>query len=102
MGLIIGGSVAFSIGAAFMGPSHGFTRLTPSLLVVAAFIIGAGLIARAMQRTPMSTTVVVGLGVEALLTVLIGVFVLGDRITLLQGFGVALVITGVALVRVEF
>ncbi len=100
MGLIIGGSVAFSIGAAFMGASQGFTRLTPSLLVAVSFILGAGLLARAVQKTPMSTTVVVGLGIEALLTVLVGVFVLGDRFTPLQGVGMLLVVCGVALVRV--
>jgi multidrug transporter EmrE-like cation transporter len=102
MGLIIGGSVAFSIGAAFMGASQGFTRLTPSLMVALSFIIGAALIARAVQRTPMSTTIVLGLGIEALLTVLFGVFLLGDRLTLIQGLGMLFVVIGVALVRAEW
>jgi multidrug transporter EmrE-like cation transporter len=99
MGLIIGGSVAFSIGGAFMQASRGFTRLTPSLIVAVSFIIGSALIARAVHHANLSTTIVIGLGIEALLTVGFGIMVLGDKVSLRQAAGVLLVVGGVCLVR---
>jgi small multidrug resistance pump len=99
MTLVIGGSLAFSVGGAFMKASHGFTRLVPSLIVAMSFLIGAGLLAKAVRTTDMSSTLVLSLGVEALITVAIGVLILGDRLSLAQGLGMLMVIGGVALVR---
>jgi small multidrug resistance pump len=99
MTLVIGGSLAFSIGGAFMKASYGFTRLVPSIIVAMSFLIGAGLLAKAVRTSTMSSTLVLSLGVEALITVAIGVLILGDRLTVYQGLGILMVIGGVALVR---
>lgn len=99
MGLILGGSVAFSIGAAFMKPSEGMTRLVPTLVVVASFVIGAVFLARAASKATTTSTVIAGLGLEAGLTLAIGSLLLGDRISVRQAIGLVLVLGGVALVR---
>lgn len=99
MGLIFGGSLAFSIGVAFMKPSQGLTRMVPTMIVVLSFVIGAVFLTRAVTATTTSTTIIIGLGLEATLTLAIGWFLLGDRINLRQALGVALVLCGVALVR---
>jgi multidrug transporter EmrE-like cation transporter len=99
MGLIIGGSLAFSIGGAFMKASNGLTRLPATLVVIVSFIIGAGLLTRAVTSANLSTTIVVGLGLEAVLTIGIGIVFLGDRISVGQAFGMLMVLAGVTLVR---
>ena len=58
MATIIIGSVAFSIGGAFMRMSDGFTRLWPSLIVATCFVVGAGFLAKAVNRGGLSTTYV--------------------------------------------
>ncbi len=100
MGLVIGGSVAFSIGGAFMPATNGFRVLSPSLVVALSFLIGAAMLARAVAASNLSTTMTLGLGIEALLTVGVGRFLLGDRITVVQALGMLLIVEGVVLVRV--
>jgi multidrug transporter EmrE-like cation transporter len=99
VGLILGGSFAFAVGGAFMKASHGFTRFVPSACVVMFFAVGAAFLARAMTTENMSSTVVVGLGIEAVLTVVLGMLLLGDRITPAQFAGLLFILGGVVLVR---
>jgi len=99
MATIIMGSVAFSIGGAFMRLSDGFTRLWPSLVVASCFVIGAGFLARAVHRGGLSTTYVLGLGIEALLSVGIGLAVLGERLTPAQTTGIAIILIGLITVK---
>ncbi len=99
MALIIGGSFAFSIGAAFMKSSQGLTRMLPTMMVVLWFLIGAGLLTKAVTAESTSFAIMVSLGLEALITILIGAFLLGDHISARQALGMAVVIAGVALVR---
>ena len=96
---IIFGSVAFSIGAAFMGVTDGFTRLWPSIVVAACFVAGAGFLARAVHTGGLSTTYVIGLGIEALLTVGIGLAVLGERLTAAQTVGVGIILVGLVTLK---
>jgi small multidrug resistance pump len=81
MATIIIGSVAFSVGGAFMRLSEGFTRLWPSVIVATCFVVGAGFLAKAVNRGGLSTTYVIGLGLEALISVGIGLALLGERLT---------------------
>ena len=96
---IMGGSLAFSVGAAFMKSSQGFTRLVPTAVVMISFLLGAAFLTRAVKTNNMSTTVIVGLGIEAVITVSIGIFLLGDRLSVRQAIGVLLVLVGTALVH---
>jgi small multidrug resistance pump len=99
MGLIIGGSIAFSIGGAFLRASEGFTRIIPTFIVAASFVLGSAFLARAVTNGNVSTTIVVGLGIEAAITVAIGLCLLGDRLTISQAVGMLLVAGGVALIH---
>lgn len=96
---VIVGSLAFSIGGAFMGMSAGFTRLWPSVLVAACFVIGAGFLARAVHHGGLSTTYVIGLGIEAVLSVVIGLAILGERLSGLQTAGIAIVLVGLVTLK---
>ena len=96
---IIVGSVAFSVGGAFMGHSAGFTRLWPSVIVAACFVVGSGFLAKAVYRGGLSTTYVVGLGVEALISVAIGLAILGERLTISQSAGIAIILVGLLTLK---
>jgi multidrug transporter EmrE-like cation transporter len=98
--LIAGGSVSFSIGAAFMKASHGFSRPLPSAVVAALFLAGAVLLSRAVMVDSMSSAIVIGLGIEAVVTVLIGVVVLGDSVRAAHLLGMMLIVAGVGVLRV--
>jgi len=99
MATIIIGSVAFSIGGAFMRLSEGFTRLWPSLVVASCFVVGAAFLAKAVNRGGLSTTFVIGLGFEALISVGIGLALLGERLTVAQTAGIAIILVGLATLK---
>jgi small multidrug resistance pump len=99
MATIIIGSLAFSVGGAFMGLSDGFTRLWPSVVVAMCFVIGAGFLARAVHRGGLSTTYVLGIGIEAVISVAIGLTILGERLTVAQTAGIAIILVGLATVK---
>ena len=99
MATIIIGSVAFSVGGAFMRLSEGFTRLWPSVIVATCFVVGAGFLAKAVNRGGLSTTYVIGLGLEALISVGIGLALLGERLTVSQTAGVAIILVGLATLK---
>jgi multidrug transporter EmrE-like cation transporter len=96
---VCAGSALFCLGGAFMKASHGFTVPFPSIVVAMSFMVGAVCLSRAVTGQMLSTTLIIGLGVEALGAVALGVFVLGERLSLPQTGGVALVISGVVLLR---
>ena len=92
-------SCAFAVGGAFMKPSGGFTRLVPSGIVIACFLLGAIGMTLAVHRGSLGTTYLVGLGLEAIAAVGIGVGALGERLSSEQTDGIVLVISGLLLVR---
>jgi small multidrug resistance pump len=96
MATIIIGSLAFSIGGAFMGLSDGFTKFWPSVAIAVCFVVGAAFLARAVNRGGLSTTFVIGLGVEAVISVGIGLALLGERLTAAQTAGIAIILVGLA------
>ena len=99
MASIIIGSLAFSIGGAFMGISDGFTKFWPSVVIAACFVVGAGFLAKAVNRGGLSTTFVIGLGIEAVLSVGIGLALLGERLTAAQTAGIAIILVGLVTMK---
>ena len=69
MGALILSSIAFSVGGAFMKPSPGLSRLAPSVAVVACYVVGSVLLTHAVSHRDLSTTYVLGLGVEAVVSI---------------------------------
>jgi multidrug transporter EmrE-like cation transporter len=96
---IIIGSLAFSIGGAFMRQSDGFTRFWPSVAIAACFVIGSAFLARAVNRGGLSTTFVIGLGIEAVISVGIGLALLGERLTGAQTAGIAIIFVGLVTLK---
>ncbi|RMI29932.1 DMT family transporter [Nocardia stercoris] len=76
--------------------SAGFTKLVPSVLVVVGYLVAFGALSQALKRG-MAVGVAYGIwsaiGVAAVAT--IGALWLGERLTLIQAGGIALIILGV-------
>ncbi len=92
-------SVAFAAGGALMKWSHGFSRVLPSVAIAALFLLGAAAMARAVTTDGLSTAFVMGLGIEAVLSVALGVTLLGERLRPVEWGGIGLIVLGVGLLR---
>ncbi len=99
MATIIIGSLAFSVGGAFMRLSDGFTKFWPSVIITACFVIGAVFLTRAVTTGGLSTTYVIALGCEAVISVGIGLAVLGERLNASQAAGIGIVLVGLATLK---
>jgi multidrug transporter EmrE-like cation transporter len=99
VGFVVVASLAFATGGALMKVSAGFTRAWPSVAVAALFVLGAFLLARAVGTEGLSTAYTYGLGVEAIMSIVVGMSVFGERLTPVQLVGLALIVVGVAGVR---
>lgn len=92
-------SLAFGVGGALMKWSDGFSRIVPSAAVGMLFLLGAAAMARAVTADGLSTAFVMGLGIEAVVSVALGVAVLGERLRPMEWGGIGLIVAGVALLR---
>lgn len=96
--LIVAG--LFEIVWAFaMKQSHGFTRLWPTVIFVAANILSVALLAWAMRTLPLGTAYVVWTGVGAVGAFVAGIWLLGEPATLLRIAAAALIVAGLGLMR---
>lgn len=98
MELIIS-SVAFGVGGAFMKQSAGCTRVAPTTAVIACFVLGAVFMTRAVRHANLATTYMVGLGIEAVFAVGVGLLMLDERLTSREGIGILVIGVGLALLR---
>ena len=96
---MIAASTAFALGGAFMKVSDGFVRVWPSLAVVGLFVLGSFLLTRAVHAGGLATSYTFGLGVEAILSIILGMYVFGERLSPAQLIGIALIVVGIAGVR---
>ncbi len=84
----------------FMKESHGFSRLGPSVITVAAMIVSFVLLAIAMRSLPLGTAYTVWTGIGAVGAFGLGVVVLGEPLSLLRVAAAALILSGIVLMKV--
>lgn len=99
VGLVVAASVAFGCGGAFMKSADGLSRPWPSAAVVASFLVGAVLLARAVRTEGLAVAYTMGLGVEAVVTLVLARYVFGEHLSVNQLAGIGFIIAGVAGVR---
>lgn len=97
--LLIAAALSYSIGGYFMKLSEGLSKGEPTLLVLTLFCLGATLQIMAMRQREMSSTYIVVLGFEAVTALLLGIFVLGEALTMIKLLGILVVVVGVVLLR---
>lgn len=80
--------------------SHGFSRLTPSIVTVTAMLASFTLLARAMRDLPLGTAYTVWTGIGAAGAFMVGVLVLGEQASPLRLLAAGLIIAGLVLMKV--
>lgn len=81
--------------------SHGFTRLTPSIITILAIIASMGLLAYAMRDLPVGTAYAIWTGIGAVGTAIVGIIFLGESANMFRLLSLALIITGLIGLKVS-
>ena len=75
--------------------TEGFTRLWPSVGTVAAMAVSLGLLGIAMKSLPVGTAYAVWVGVGAVGTAILGIFLLGEPANTGRVLSLALIVAGI-------
>lgn len=76
--------------------TDGFTRPMPTAFTIISMIISVVLLGLAVKTLPMGTAYAVWTGIGTVGTVLLGIWLLGDPATLVRVACIALIVTGIA------
>ncbi|MBT2410018.1 multidrug efflux SMR transporter [Streptomyces sp. ISL-12] len=97
--LLVGAIAAEVAGTTAMKYSEGFSRLVPSLLTVAGYVISFTLLAQTLKTLSVGTAYAIwsGLGTAAIAT--IGVVFMGEGMTAAKAAGIGLIIVGVVVLN---
>ena len=92
--LVIAGllEVVWAIGLKY---THGFTRLTPSVITVTAMIVSIVLLSWAMRTLPVGTAYAVWTGIGAVGAAITGILLLGESASLARIASLALIVAGI-------
>ena len=84
--------VVWAIGLKY---THGFTRLTPSVITVTAMIVSIVLLSWAMRSLPVGTAYAVWSGIGAVGAAITGILLLGESASLARIASLALIVAGI-------
>ena len=87
--------------ATAMKQSHGFTRLGPSLVTLAAMLASFGLLAFAMRSLPLGTAYMVWTGIGAIGAFVVGIVALGEPASPGRLLAGALILGGLVLMKLS-
>jgi len=85
--------IAWAIGLKY---TDGFSKLVPSTLTVAAMVASVVLLGLAMKQLPVGTAYAVWTGIGTIGTVILGIFLLGESAAPLRIACLALIVLGIA------
>ncbi|MGW6025016.1 DMT family transporter [Streptomyces sp. NPDC055099] len=98
-GLLAGAIVAEVAGTTAMKYSEGFSRLWPSLITVAGYLIAFTLLAQTLKTLSVGTAYAIWAGIGTAAVAAIGMIFMGESAGLAKIAGIALVIAGVVLLN---
>ena len=75
--------------------TEGFTRLTPSVLTLAAMAASMALLGLALKTLPIGTAYAVWTGIGAVGTALLGIWLLGEPATVMRLVCIGLIVSGI-------
>lgn len=86
--------------AVAMKYAEGFTRLVPSIVTIAFYLLSAVLLSLALHRLPLGTAYAAWTGMGIVGTTILGVFLFQETLTLAQAACLLLIITGIAGLKI--
>lgn len=92
--LLIAGllEVVWAVGLKY---THSFSRLTPSIITIAAMIVSMALLAWAMKTLPVGTAYAVWTGIGAVGAAITGILLLGESANPMRLASLALIVVGI-------
>ncbi|MBL8891430.1 MAG: quaternary ammonium compound efflux SMR transporter SugE [Planctomycetaceae bacterium] len=92
--LIVAGlfEVGWAIGLKY---TEGFTRFWPSVATVVAIVISMSLLGLAVKTLPVGTAYAVWVGIGTVGTAVLGIFLLGETVTMLRLLSLSLIVAGI-------
>lgn len=88
------------VGTSFLKSTEGFTKLWPSLIVIAAYGICFFSFSKALYSINLSFAYALWSGLGIVVSTLVSVFVFKEGITPLSIFGILLILAGVVILNV--
>lgn len=81
--------------------THGFTRITPSIITILAIIASMGLLAYAMRDLPAGTAYAIWTGIGAVGTAIVGIIFLGESANIFRILSLCLIVAGLIGLKVS-
>ncbi len=97
--LLSGAIVAEVCATTAMKYSDGFSRLWPSLLTVAGYLVSFALLAQTLRTVAIGTAYAIWAGVGTAAIATIGIVFLGEGLNAARAAGIALIIIGVVVLN---
>lgn len=79
--------------------SEGFTKLLPSLVVVAGYGLSFYLLSLSLKVIPIGTAYALWSGIGIVLTVIVGMVLWREQMDWARGIGIALIIGGILIIN---
>ncbi|MEW2391478.1 multidrug efflux SMR transporter [Streptomyces venezuelae] len=97
---LLAGAIAAEVaGTTAMKYSEGFSRLWPSLITVAGYLLAFSLLAQTLKTLSVGTAYAIWAGIGTAAVAAIGMIFLGESANLVKVAGIALVIAGVVVLN---
>ncbi|RBQ30360.1 quaternary ammonium compound-resistance protein SugE [Arcobacter sp. FW59] len=84
--------VVWAIGLKY---SEGFTKLTPSIITLVTMIISFYLLSLALKSLPLGTAYAVWVGIGTVGTVIAGIMLFGESMTLIRVISILFILIGI-------
>ena len=81
--------------------SHGFTKVTPTVITIVFMILSFGLLSYAMRSLPLGTAYTIWTGIGAVGSFFVGIFILGEPATAMRMLAAVLIISGLVLMKIS-
>jgi multidrug transporter EmrE-like cation transporter len=98
---VILAALLFSSGGYFMKLSEGMTKAVPTIAFMLLFLLGAVMQTVALEKTQLSITYVIVLGIEAVTAFLLGIFMLGEHTSGMKIAGAVFIVMGILAMRLS-
>ncbi|MEO0980275.1 MAG: SMR family transporter [Pseudomonadota bacterium] len=82
-----------------MKESHGFTRLTPTLIMLAAMVASFGLLSLSMRTLPLGTSYMIWTGIGAVGAFVVGYWFLGETVSVQRAVAALLIVAGIVTMK---